>query len=389
MHYNFDEIIERNGTSSLKYDGKKRYFGTDDVLPMWVADMDFRSPDFIIDTLRKRLSHEILGYNIKPEGFYTSVANWMKRRFDWDVHPDWISFTPGVVSALNFGVLSLTEPGQKVIIQTPVYAPFFKVVKNHNRQLIVNELKLQGNRYVMDLDNLQALIDKDTRAIILCSPANPAGRVWSKEELLALGDICLKNNLLIISDEIHSDLILKGHKHYPLAGLSKELANITVTCMAPSKTFNIAGLASSVIITPNPELKQRFDMLPNSLDLNNGNLFGIEALQAAYNHGDEWLTQMLAYLDENMDFLENYLKQHIPQIKMIRPEGTYLVWLDCRQMGMTQPELRAFFTEKAKVGLNNGTDFGPGGEGFMRMNVGCPKAIIEEGLKRIQAALTK
>jgi len=389
MHYNFDEIIERNGTNSLKYDGKKRYFGTDDVLPMWVADMDFRSPDFIVNALEKRLSHGILGYNIKPEGFYTSVINWLKRRFDWEVQQDWISFTPGVVSALNFGVLSLTEPGQKVIIQTPVYAPFFKVVKNHNRQLIVNELKLQHGRYVMDLNHLESQIDEDTKAIILCSPANPAGRVWTKEELLALGNICLKNNLIIISDEIHSDLILKGHKHIPLASLSKELADITVTCMAPSKTFNIAGLASSVIITSNPELKQRFDMLPNSLDLNNGNLFGIEALQAAYTHGDEWLKQMLAYLDGNMDFLENYINQHLPKIKIVRPEGTYLVWLDCREMGMQPLELRRFFIEEAKVGLNSGTDFGPGGEGFMRMNVGCPREIIVEGLRRIQRAMEK
>jgi len=389
MHYNFDEIIERNGTSSLKYDGKKRYFGTDDVLPMWVADMDFRSPDFIINALENRLSHGILGYNIKPEGFYSSVINWLKRRFDWDVQQDWISFTPGVVSALNFGVLSLTEPGQKVIIQTPVYAPFFKVVKNHNRQLIINELKLQNGRYIMDLENLESQIDKDTKAIILCSPANPAGRVWTKQELLALGDICLKNDLLIISDEIHSDLILKGHQHFPLASLSRELADITVTCMAPSKTFNIAGLASSVIITSNPDLKQRFDMLPNSLDLNNGNLFGIEALQAAYIYGDEWLEQMLAYLDGNIDFLESFSTQYLPKIKVIRPEGTYLVWLDCRQMGMNQTELRRFFIEVAKVGFNSGTDFGPGGEGFMRMNVGCPRAIIAEGLSRIKEAMNK
>lgn len=310
----------------------------------------------------------------------------MKRRFDWEIKEEWISFTPGVVSALNFGVLSLTEPGQKVIIQTPVYAPFFKVVRNHNRQLVINELKLQNGRYVMDLNNLQSQIDKDTKAIILCSPANPAGRVWEKDELLALGDICLKNNLLIISDEIHSDLILRGNKHLPLASLSKEIADITVTCMAPSKTFNIAGLASSVIIIPNHDLKQRFDMLPNSLDLNNGNLFGIEALQAAYAYGDEWLGQMLAYLDGNVDFLDSYLKEHLPMIKMIRPEGTYLVWLDCRDMKMTSQELRMFFIEEAKVGLNAGTDFGPGGEGFMRMNVGCPRAIIAEGLKRIEKA---
>jgi len=239
------------------------------------------------------------------------------------------------------------------------------------------------------METLQAQIDKDTKAIILCSPANPAGRVWEKPELIALGEICLKNNLYIISDEIHSDLIFPGHKHIPLASISKELADITVTCMAPSKTFNIAGLASSVIIISNPELKQRFEELPNSLDLNNGNLFGIEALQSAYINGDEWLQQMLVYLEKNLNFLESYLKQHLPQIKMIRPEGTYLVWLDCREMKMTQSELRKFFIEEAKVGLNNGTDFGPGGEGFMRMNVGCPRAMIAAGLDQIRLAFEK
>jgi cysteine-S-conjugate beta-lyase len=389
MHYNFDEIIERNGTSSLKYDGKKRYFGTDDVLPMWVADMDFRSPDFILDALQKKISHGILGYNIKPESFYTSVIDWLKRRFGWEVKPEWISFTPGVVAALNFGVMSLTEPGEKVIIQTPVYAPFFKVVENHDRKLVINQLKLNNGRYVMDLENLESQIDSSTKAIILCSPHNPAGRVWQKDELMALGEICIKHNLIVISDEIHSDLIFKGHNHIPFATLSEQLADITVTCMAPSKTFNIAGLACSVIITPNPKLKSHFDTLPNSFDLNNGNLFGIEAFQAAYTYGDEWLGQLLEYLDGNMDFLEDYINRHIHNIKVIRPEGTYLVWLDCREMHMSPKELRDFFIRDAKVGLNSGTDFGPGGEGFMRMNAGCPRAIIAEGLRRIEKAFER
>lgn len=387
MHYNFDEIIDRNGTSSLKYDGKIRYFGTDDVLPLWVADMDFRSPDFIIRALEKRLSHGILGYNIKSEGFNTSIINWLKRRFDWDVKLDWISFSPGVVSALNFGVLSFTEPGDKVIIQTPVYAPFFKAVKNHNRQLTINKLVVKNGRYVMDLDDLRFQIDKKTKALILCSPHNPVGRVWERDELLALAEICLEHNILVIADEIHSDLIFSGHEHIPFASLSEDLANITVTCMAPSKTFNIAGLATSVIITPNLALKHRFEKLPNSCDLNNGNLFGIEALEAAYTHGDDWLAQMLQYLEGNIQFLGEYLDQHIPEIKMFRPEGSYLVWLDCREMGMDQESLRDFFVYKAKVGLNNGTDFGPGGEGFMRMNVGCPRSAIAEALKRIEPVI--
>lgn len=387
MQYNFDELIDRNGTNSLKHDGKIRYFGTNDILPLWVADMDFRSPDFIIKALDKRLAHGILGYNIRSEGFNTSVCAWMKRRFNWEVRPEWLSFTPGVVSALNFGILSFTEPGDKVIVQTPVYAPFFKVVKNHKRQLTINELVIKNGKYVMDLDNLRNSIDKSTKAIILCSPHNPVGRVWQKDELLALAEICLEHNLIVISDEIHSDLIFSGNKHIPFASLSKDLANITVTCMAASKTFNIAGLASSVIITPNPALKQRFDMLPNSLDLNNGNIFGMEALEAAYTHGDEWLGQMLRYLEGNIQCIDQYLKDKIPSIKLFCPEGTYLAWLDCRALGLKQNELRNFFIDKAKVGLNNGTDFGPGGEGFMRINIGSPRSVLLEAMERIEKAL--
>ncbi|MDP4207262.1 MAG: PatB family C-S lyase [Bacteroidota bacterium] len=387
MSYNFDEIIERKGTNSLKYDTLKRVFGTEDVLPLWVADMDFRTPDFIIKALKKRLEHEILGYTIKTPGFYNSVTGWMKRRFGWEIESDWISFTPGVVSALNFGVLGFTELGDKVIIQTPVYAPFFTAVKDHGRQLVLNPLKLNDGRYEMDLDDLEAQIDKHTKVLILCNPHNPAGRVWLKDELLALGEICLKHNIIIISDEIHSDLIMPGHRHIPMASLSDELANITVTTMAPSKTFNIAGLASSVIITSNSELRRKFEKLPNSCHLGNGNLFGLAALEAAYTHGDQWLEELLVYLDGNLDLVETYLEK-IPQIKLIRPEGTYLAFLDCREMNLPQAELRKFFIEKARVGLNNGTDFGPNGEGFMRINVGCPRSILAEGMERIKKAVS-
>ncbi len=387
MAYNFDEIIDRNGTNCLKYDGKARYFGTNDLLPLWVADMDFRTPDFIVNAIKTRLNHEILGYSLKPDSFFNSLVNWTKRRFDWQIEKEWISFTPGVVSALNFSVLSFTNPSDKVIIQTPVYFPFFTAITDHNREIAVNELINNNGDYSMDFDGLRALIDKKTKLFILCNPHNPAGRVWRNDELKALADICLENNITIISDEIHSDLILSGNKHTPLASLSPEIAAITVTLMAPSKTFNIAGLASSAAITSNPNLKRQFDKIPNSMHISSGNLFGIAAFEAAYTHGDSWLNELLNYLDKNLTFIEQFVSANLSPMKVISPEGTYLAWLDCRRLGMNDKDLREFFITRAKVGLNSGTDFGPGGQGFMRINFGCPTSVLDEGLTRIQRAL--
>lgn len=387
MAYNFDEIIERDGTNCLKYDGKSRYFGTPDVLPLWVADMDFRTPNFIINAIKKRLEHEILGYTLKTDGFFNSLANWTNRRFQWPIQKDWISFTPGVVSALNFSVLSLTEPGDKVIIQTPVYFPFFTAITDHNRQIAVNQLLVDDGNYTMDYEGLEALIDNKTKLLILCNPHNPVGRVWQPNELERLAEICLKKNIIIVSDEIHSDLILPGYKHTPLASLSKEIADITITLMAPSKTFNMAGLASSAAIISNPELKKRFDKLPNSMHIGSGNLFGLAAFEAAYTHGDIWLGELLNYLNNNVRFIESFLKNNIPAIDLIKPEGTYLAWLNCQKLNMSDKELHQFFIHKAKVGLNSGTDFGPGGEGFMRINFGCPRSLLEEGLTKIKKAL--
>lgn len=387
MAYNFDEVIERNGTNCLKYDGKARYFGNQDLLPLWVADMDFRTPDFIINAIKKRLDHEILGYSLKPDSFFNSLVNWVDRRFDWQIKKEWISFTPGVVSALNFSVLSFTKPGDKVIIQTPVYFPFFTAITDHGRQIAVNELLYKDGVYSMDYDGLRSLIDEKTKLLILCNPHNPVGRVWRKDELKTIADICVEKNITIISDEIHSDLIFPGHKHTPLASLSDEIASITVTLMAPSKTFNMAGLASSAAITSNPSLKQRFEKIPNSMHISSGNLFGITAFEAAYTHGDIWLQELLHYLDKNLTFMGQFINNNIPLIKVIRTEGTYLAWLDCKGLGMDDKDLRDFFISKANVGLNSGTDFGSGGEGFMRINFGCPKSVLTEGLKRIELAM--
>jgi cystathionine beta-lyase len=383
MNYNFDEYIERRGTNSLKYDGKKRYFGTDDVLPLWVADMDFKTPDFIMNAILKRCEHEILAYSVKPEGFYQSAIAWLHKRFNWKVKDDDIYFTPGVVSALNFAVLGFTNPGDKVIIQTPVYFPFFTAVTDHGRELAINQLQYKNGKYTMDLNHFESLIDERTKLFILCSPHNPVGRVWTKEELKEVGKICIKHNIVIIADEIHSDLIYQPNVHVPLANISEELANITITTMAPSKTFNIAGLSSSMAIITNPELRRKFLHLPNSCHLGSGNIFGITAFEAAYKYGEPWLTQLLTYLWNNVEFTDKYLKQNLPTVKLVKPEGTFLLWLDFTETGLEDKEIRNRLVHKAKVGLNSGPDFGPGGQGFQRINIGCPLQTLKEGLNRI------
>ncbi len=389
MIYNFDEIVRRDGTNSLKYDGRSGYFGVSDILPLWVADMDFKTPDFVMKAIRQRAEHEILGYSIKSEGFDKSVINWMQRRFEWTVKPEWISFTPGVVAAINFAVLGFSEPGDKIIIQPPVYFPFFTAVKDHNRQLVVNQLKNIDGHYTMDLDHLESIIDDKTKLFILCNPHNPVGRVWKRKELEDLGNICVKHKLTVFSDEIHSDIILNGHEHIPFAKVSKEFDNITVTSMAPSKTFNIAGLSSSVAIISNYNLKKKFEHIPKSLHLTGGNIFGNVALEAAYREGEEWLLQMLAYLDKNFRFVKSFINENIKEIKVIDLEGTYLVWLDCTSIKARAGNLNKFFVEKAKTGLSGGNDFGPGGDGFMRLNIGCPLSVLKEALQRIKNAVDK
>jgi cystathionine beta-lyase len=386
MKYNFDEVIERNGTNSLKYDGKSRYFGTDDIMPLWVADMDFRTPDFIMDAIRERCDHEILGYTLKNEGFYSSLMGWVDRKFNWKIKEESICLTPGVVSALNFAVLACTKPGDKVIVQSPVYAPFYTAVTDHGRELAINPLKLVDGKYGMDLDHFESLIDSRTKLFILCSPHNPVGRVWTREELLAVGTICLKHNLTILSDEIHSDLVFSPNKHQPIAQLSDQLSQITITSMAPSKTFNIAGLSSSAAIIGNPELRKKFLHLPNSCHLGSGNLFGLTAFEAAYTYGEEWLQQLLDYLWGNVLYLRQYIETNIPRIELIEPEGTYLLWLDFRGFGLNDQQIRDKLIHNAKVGLNHGPDFGPGGEGFQRINIGCTQKTLKEALEKMKNA---
>jgi cystathionine beta-lyase len=387
MTYNFDEIIPRAGTDSLKYDARKRYFGTEDVLPMWVADMDFRTPDFIVNAMKRRMDHEIFGYTLKPDSLYEAVIGWLDRRHGWKVEKDWILFTPGVVPTFNMCIQAYTQPGEKVIVQSPVYYPFFWGVELNKRVMLNNQLVRNGNRYEMDLGQLKNAIDSGTKAMLFCSPHNPVGRVWNRDELMELAEVCVRNNIVMISDEIHSDLIFDGYKHIPYAMLGKEMEQNSITTIAPSKTFNVAGLATSAVIIPNPALRQKFIDVVESLHISGGNIFGAVAMEAAYAHGDEWLRQALTYIEGNVNYLEEFIAQNLPQVKVIRPEGTYMAWLDFGSLKLSDPELKKFMIEKAKLGFNHGSTFGRGGEGFQRINLGCSREIVKEAMKRLKGAI--
>jgi len=387
MDYDFDTIIDRHGTSSSKWDRREKAVGVPDVVPMWVADMDFASPLPVVEALRERVDHGIFGYTERTGSYYAALASWMQRRFDWDIQKKKIVFTPGVIVALNLIIQAYTQPGDKVIIQQPVYHPFSYAILNNKRQLINNQLQIQNGRYVMDLDQLKKSIDSRTRLLILCSPHNPVGRVWTKEELLRLAEICLDNNIIIVSDEIHADLVLKGQVHTPTATLSEEIADIVVTCTAPTKTFNIAGLGVANTIISNSKLYDQFYATVNNAGLEMTNVFAKVAIEAAYNHGEEWLLRLLDYLQGNYKFLVSFLKSHIPQISVFPLEGTYLAWLDFRKLGLSDKDMKYFLIHEAKVWLDEGTKFGGGGKGFQRMNIGCPRKLLEEGLTRIANAL--
>jgi len=387
MIYNFDKIIDRKGTESVKYDLKGVIFGKEDVLPMWVADMDFEVPAFIREAIAKRLEHPILGYTYRPKRFYETIASWFLRRHDWIVEPGSIGFSPGIVPALNMCVLEFTDPGDRIVVQPPVYFPFFSAVTNHGRELVYNQLLEQDGCYEIDYDSLEADFKKGTKLFFLCNPHNPVGRVWTREELERLAELCIKYNVLVLSDEIHSDLILYGNRHIPLASLGKEIADLTITCMAPSKTFNLAGLYTSVVIATNPDLKKRYEKVLDAVHVGGDNVFGQVALLAAYSMGDEWLDQLLQYLEKNFEFLKGKLTEAAPGIIISPLEATYLVWLDFSFLGMTDAELKEFMIQKARLGLNDGPVFGPGGEQHQRLNIAAPQSILEDGLNRLITAV--
>jgi cystathionine beta-lyase len=387
MTWNFDEPAKREGTNCIKYDRREETFGAKDIIPMWVADMDFNTPDFVIDSFQKRINHQIFGYSYRPPEYFQTITEWLISRHNWKVSKDCISFCPGVVPALNICTLAFTTPGDSIIVQPPVYFPFFSAVASHGRNIIYNRLTESDGSWTMDFDSLISGIDSRTKMIIISNPQNPIGRVWTPEELKRLADICLENNILILSDEIHCDLVLPGFKHTPMATLAEEIADNTVTCIAPSKTFNLAGLSTSSVIISNPVLRKSFNRVVDNLHIGNGNIFGTIASIEVYSKGKKWLDAVLKYIDHNIESVEEYCNKMIPAIIPVRPEATFMIWLDCRKLGMTGKELQDFFVNKAGVGMNEGSTFGPGGEGFMRMNVATTHKTVMEAMVLIEKAV--
>lgn len=388
MKYNFDRIIKP--IHSEKWCGKKKIFGREDIVPMWIADMDFESPKPVVDAIVKRAEHGIFGYAFRPSSYSESIINWFSKRYSWEINKDWINYSPGVVPALSFIALSFSHPGDKIIVQSPAYRRFFEVITPNGRQVLNNPLLLKNGKYIIDFDDFEKKAgDSRAKLFFLCNPHNPVGRVWTREEIIKLGRICIKNNIIIVSDEIHSDLIYKGYKHVIFASISEEFAQNSIILNSPSKTFNLAGLQTSIVIIPNKKYYKIYDNKISSLKVGRSNVFGLVALEAAYNFGEDWLKQLLEYLEENLKYLTNFFKERVPKIKVIKPEGTYLVWLDCRQLALNDLELRKFMIEKAKVGLIEGYKFGQGGEGFQRINIGCPRSILKKSLERIEKAVNE
>ena len=385
--YNFNEIIDRTGTNALKIDALKERYGRDDLISLWVADMDFRTGDFITDAIIKRCKGSILGYTVPSESYYESIMRWVNDRYGWTVQKDWLSYIPGVVKGIAFCIQCFTKPQDKIIIQPPVYHPFRLIPSRHHRKVVTNPLIEENGKYRMNLDGLRKMIDKDCKILILSNPHNPIGITWDKETLEELADICYRKYILVISDEIHSDLCLFGHKHIPFATVSPKAALNSITFMSPSKTFNLAGIKTSYSITPDSEIRKNFHDFLQSGELDEGSVFAYAVTQAAYEKGLNWKTQMLKYVENNILFVDKYLKENIPQIKAIIPEASFLLWLDCRELRLKQYELVFLFINWARLALNNGVMFGVEGEGFMRMNVGTPRSILEQALNQLKEAV--
>lgn len=386
-HYNFDEVIDRRGTNCVKFDGAKRGMDDKELLPLWVADMDFRTPDFIVNALKKRCEHEVFGYTYGSDSYFKSIEEWVLYKHLWKIQREWISYIPGIVKGIGFVLQCFTQPGDKVIIQPPVYHPFRLVPEKMQREVVYNPLKMVDGTYQMDFEQLESIIDEKCKVLILSNPHNPGGIVWEKETLIQLAEICNRHHILVISDEIHSEIVYPQHKHYPFVTVSEAAENCAIVFMAPSKTFNIAGIVSSYSIIPNETIREKFYSFLEAGELNAGTIFAYTATEAAYTYGAEWLQQMRIYIIENVRYIEDFLKNYIPQIKVYQPQSSFLVWLDCRGLNMSQPELVQFFEEKAGLLLNDGTMFGPGGEGFMRLNIGCPRSTIETAMNALKKAV--
>jgi cysteine-S-conjugate beta-lyase len=402
MKTNFDQEINRKSTQSAKWgviqdpDNPSRWVATDDyfgdnrMLPLWVADMDFAAPQPVIDALVKRAQHGIFGYTLRTASYDAAVVDWMQRRHGWTIAPEWILATPGVVPAVNLLIRTFVKPGEKVLVQRPVYYPFFNAIENNAAEIVSSSLVLADGRYEMDFDDFEkTAADPSVTLFILCSPHNPVGRVWTRDELSRLGEICLRHGVLVVADEIHADLIYSGITFTAYAAISEKMADHCVVCTAPSKTFNLAGLHTSNIIIPNACLRQRFQQTLNSCGMGKyANPFGVVACEAAYREGEAWLTEVMAYIEANLDYLQRFVDEQIPGIRVIRPEGTYLVWLDCRGLELENLALKRLMMEKARIFPDEGFIFGPEGDGFERINIACPRSILEQALKRIRRAVS-
>ncbi len=388
--YNFDEIISRKGSGSLKYDNYSELFGASDLLPMWVADMDFPTPDVVRNAIAQRLQHPILGYFKHSPQFYSAIVKWMKRRHQWTIAEDWIIYTPTILVGLASLVHAFTEEGDAILIQPPVYHPFFNIIRAQHRKIVENPLKVVGNCYQIDFEDLEEKLKKGVKIIFLCSPHNPVGRCWRIEELEKIGNLCLKYKTLLVSDEIHADLIMRGHKHTVLASLSPQIADNTVTCMSPTKTFNLAGMNTAELIISNLTLRKKvIEVMQQQFYINSGNIFGNVALEAAYIQGEEWLEQLLDYITENIAFAQQYIAKHLPKITCYQHEATYLLWLNFSRYGFSHQELMNKLIRQAKLAFNDGTIFGTGGEHHFRMNLACPRSTIQEALERLVITFEK
>lgn len=387
--YNFDEVIDRRGTNCVKYDRLREDYGDADLIPLWVADMDFRTPDFIIEAIRKRCEHEILGYTFGSDEYFQSIIDWVRYKHDWKIRREWLSYIPGIVKGIGFALQCFTREGDKVIIQPPVYHPFRIVPEKMGREVVYNPLKLTDGLYEMDFDHLESVIDERCKVLILCNPHNPGGIVWPKETLERLAEICARHHILVISDEIHAEMAYPRYKHHPFATVSEAAASCALTFMAPSKTFNIPGIVTSYSIIPDERIRERFYAFLEAGEFGDGTLFAYTATVAAYTYGAEWLQQMRMYVMENVRFVDEYLKLFLPKIKVYQPQASFLVWLDCRELGLSQEALVRLFKEEAGLALNDGSMFGPGGEGYMRLNVGCPRSVLKTALDKLKTAMEK
>jgi cystathionine beta-lyase len=384
MTYNFDKIIDRTGSGDLKHSVLQERYGRSDLLPLWVADMDFETPAFITDALRQRLDHSLFGYTVVPDELWTTIIQWIGNHHQWTVQREWLSYIPGIVKGIGMAVNVFTREDEKVIIQPPVYHPFRLTPEGNGRTVVYNPLKpCENGGYEMDFEQLDEVADDKCRLLILSNPHNPAGICWKEETLRQLAHFCYERGIIVLSDEIHCDMTLFGHRHVPFASVSDEAAQCSITFGAPSKTFNIAGIVSSYAIVPNPMIRRQFYSWLEANEFNDPPLFSPIATIAAYRQGEAWRQQMLAYVEENIRFVEDYCHKHLPKIKPLRPEASFLIWLDCRELELDHDQLIDLFVNRARLALNDGAMFGPGGQGFMRLNVGTPRSILKEALERL------